>query len=229
MIDLGSLSRTHSFWINDDSTSDDRNRRLRLAANHFLPAHYLQNAFLPFGCGAAPPQPVALDPNRLLTYVNGVLQIGQGLAYYDDSVLPGVGDIVDTFKQIRFLMDPMSSRYFRLFEQPDTNPIPHGVDLTATVGWLYESSAQRTGVIFLARQSQSTQATSTVFLRRPEWNWFAPAPGIVLDYGQPGHKPTFQLKAGNASLAKVVVAPDGSSVSVTFGATDVQVLLSYTY
>ena len=30
MLDLGSLSRTMSQWINDDSVSDDRNRRLRL-------------------------------------------------------------------------------------------------------------------------------------------------------------------------------------------------------
>ena len=43
MIDLGSLSRTMSHWSNDDSVSDDRNRRFRLGANHFLPAHYIQS------------------------------------------------------------------------------------------------------------------------------------------------------------------------------------------
>jgi hypothetical protein len=61
-------------WSNDDSISDDRNRRFRLGANHFLPAHYIQNAFLPVGCGHLPPdvlEPVtgaiSIDPQRLLT------------------------------------------------------------------------------------------------------------------------------------------------------------------
>ena len=85
MIDLGSLSRTMSHWINDDSVSDDRNRRLRLGANHFIPAHYLQNAFLPVGTGALPlgvlepvVGPLSIDPQRLLTYFTGVMQFGQG-------------------------------------------------------------------------------------------------------------------------------------------------------
>jgi alpha-galactosidase len=43
MIDLGSLSRTMSHWSNDDSVNDDRNRRFRLGANHFRPAHYIQS------------------------------------------------------------------------------------------------------------------------------------------------------------------------------------------
>jgi hypothetical protein len=46
MIDLGSLSRTMSHWINDDSVSDDRNRKLRLGANHFIPTHYLFVCFI---------------------------------------------------------------------------------------------------------------------------------------------------------------------------------------
>ena len=69
MMDLGSLGRTMSMWINDDSVSDDRNRRLRLGANHFLPSHYLQNAFLPVGLGAVSQKPIEIDPQRLLSYV----------------------------------------------------------------------------------------------------------------------------------------------------------------
>ena len=37
MLDLGSLSRTMSQWINDDSVSDDRNRRLRLVCFTYHP------------------------------------------------------------------------------------------------------------------------------------------------------------------------------------------------
>ena len=65
MIDLGSLSRTMSMWSNDDSVSDDRNRRFRLGGNHFLPAHYIQNAFLPVGLTFLPPgvlEPVTVSP-----------------------------------------------------------------------------------------------------------------------------------------------------------------------
>jgi len=119
MIDLGSLSRTHSFWINDDSINDDRNRRLRLGANHFLPSHYLQNAFLPFGTGSAPGGggPSAVDPLRLLTYFNGVLQLGQGVSFWDAASLRGAAAMVELFKTtVRRFMDPLNASYYRLFE-----------------------------------------------------------------------------------------------------------------
>ena len=191
MIDLGSLTRVQSYWINDDSESDVHNRRLRLGANHFIPAHYIQNAFLPIGCTDGPPHgaPIKIDPQRLLTYFNGVLQFGQGVAFWDEASLSLATAMVDVYKLNRHLMDPLASNYYRLFDAPDPNPvhIPHA-DTTKHVGWVYESTQARVGILYLMRQENCTMPTIAVPLTRGTeagmWPWTRPAPRVVRVRGQ---------------------------------------------
>lgn len=244
MIDLGSLSRTMSHWSNDDSVSDDRNRRFRLGANHFLPAHYIQNAFLPVGCSSLPlgvlepvTGPIEIDPQRLLTYFNGVLQFGQGLGFWSNASLAAAAEMVSVYKTTRHFMDPLCCNYYRLFEAP-TMAVPQPprhlanppVNLTGMhVGWIYEDADERAGIMYVMAQQTAPSATVEVALSSASgWPVDTPAPGVVRV--APAGQPVFTLLAG-ATGTNVMVSgtPSAQKVQVAFPALNSQALLSYTY
>ena len=232
MMDLGSLSRVQSMWINDDSVSDDRNRRLRLGANHVLPAHYLQNAFLPIGCGDtgghSPLAPLSVDPQRLLTYFNGVLQFGQGVATWDEPSLAGATAAVELYKANRHLMDPLTSNYYRLFERPANGTAIRNIDLGAAVGWMYEDPSTRSGMLYLMRQSACNQSTISVALARGsgdnDWPWAVPAPLLVRD--AVGAAASFKLLASGKGVTGSV--EDGRFVA-HFATVETQALWRYRF
>ena len=244
MIDLGSLARTMSHWSNDDSVSDDRNRRFRLGANHFLPAHYIQNAFLPVGCGSLPPGvlepvtgPIEIDPQRLLTYFNGVLQFGQGLGFWSKASLSAAADMVSVYKSTRHFMDPLCCNYYRLFEGP-TLAVPQPprhlanppVNLTGMhAGWIYEDAEERAGIMYVMAQQTAPSATVEVALSNAAgWPADTPAPGVVRV--APSAQPAFKLLAGAVGTNVIVSGtPSAPKVQVVFPALDSQALLSYTY
>ena len=240
LIDLGSLSRTHSHWINDDSVDDDRNRRLRLGANHFLPAHYLQNAFLPVGTGALPPHvlepvvgPISVDPQRLLTYFNGVLQFGQGVAFWSNASIAAAAGMVRSYKDIRRFLDPLCCDYYRLFERPPY-PVssssyagaPSATNYTKyAVGYVFEDAAQREGIIYLMAQREASTTSVQVAVDRRNWPWSAPAPAFIREGGTP---PTFSLVAGAAGTAVHVLESSGF-LEIAFPSVDCQALLRFRY
>ena len=244
MIDLGSLSRTMSHWSNDDSVSDDRNRRFRLGANHFLPTHYIQNAFLPVGYGVLPPGvlepvtgPLEIDPQRLLTYFNGVLQFGQGLGFWSNPSLAAAAEMVSLYKTTRHFMDPICCNYYRLFEGP-TLAVPQPprhlpnppTNLTGMhVGWVFEDAAKRAGIMYVMAQQTAPSTTVEVALSSAAgWPDDTPAPGVVRE--APAAQPAFTLLAG-ATGTQVTMAgtPSAPKVLVAFSAVNSQALLSYTY
>ena len=234
MMDLGSLTRVQSMWINDDSVSDDRNRQLRLGANHFLPAHYLQNAFLPIGYdntgGHSPSHTLFVDPQRLLTYFNGVLQFGQGVATWDEPSLAGATTAVELYKAYRHLMDPRSSLFYRLFERPRPGTAVPGIDLTKAVGWIYEEPSSKSGLLYLMRQSACNQSTITVALSQGdgagEWSWEVPAPLLVR---MPGSEATTKFVILPISDSGVSGSVQGTQFVAHFPTADTQSMWSYSF
>ena len=229
MMDLGSFSRTMSHWINDDSVDDDRNRRLRLGANHFVPAHYLQNAFLPVGMTDLPANvlepvtgPLAIDPQRLLTYFTGVLQFGQGLGFWSDASLAAAAGMVAKYKEIRQYIDPTTSNYYRLYQQPTAEGGSQPTNIVAfPVGCIYEDRATHAGIIYLMAQSESPSATLSVSLSHAAgWPTTIPAPWIVRE----AKLPTFSLIAGAEGTTFAV---RNATLTVTFPALDSQAMLSF--
>ena len=233
MMDLGSLTRVQSMWINDDSVSDDRNRRLRLGANHMLPAHYLQNAFLPIGCGVtgghSPLAPLMVDPQRLLTYFNGVLQFGQGVSTWDESSLAGATAAVQVYKAHRHLMDPLTSNYYRLFERPANGTAIRNIDVSTAVGWIYEEPSTRSGLLYLMRQSACNQSTISVAMVRGsaenQWPWAVPAPLLVREGGSAATA-SFKLLS---SCKGVTGSVEDDLFVAHFATVDTQALWSYSF
>lgn len=185
MIDLGSLSHTHSMWINDDSVSDDRNRAKRGGANHFIPAHYLQNAFFisPQAIGGQANQTLGHN-DRLLSYFNGVLQFGQGIETLTPDSANAVAEYVQIFKgSFRRFLDPSKANYYRLFQTPfdlralksANRPVPPA-SVTAPAGWVYEDAVSgSSGYVFVTRQVNCTSSEVVIPLSatgssaRPTW------------------------------------------------------------
>jgi hypothetical protein len=130
----------------------------------------LQNAFLPVGCGSLPPNvlepvvgPLSIDPQRLLTYFNGVLQFGQGLGFWSDASLAAAEGMVGTYKSVRKFMDPATSNYYRLFQSPTPGDSPQPADITGfSVGYIFEDRTTHAGFVFLMAQSGSPSPIVTV-------------------------------------------------------------------
>jgi hypothetical protein len=76
-----------------------------------------------------------IEPQRLLTYFNGVLQFGQGLGFWSPQSLTDAAAMVAVYKSVRRLMDPLCCNYYRLFEKP-TAPNPPANLTGAHVGWM---------------------------------------------------------------------------------------------
>ena len=228
MIDLGSLSRTMSHWINDDSVNDDKNRRLRLGANHFLPAHYLQNAFLPSGTGSLPANvlepvvgPLAIDPQRLLTYFLGVFQIGQSLAFWSDESVDAAAKMVETYKSIRSILDPQAANYYRLWQQPTVGERPLPADITSfPVGAIYEDRTGHDGILYAMAQANGSTTVAISLSHAAGWPTSVPAPWFVRTATQP----TFSMLAGAEGTTFAV---SNQTLRITFPRLDSQALLSF--
>ena len=203
-----------------------------------------QNAFLPVGTGALPPGvlepvsgPIEIDPQRLLTYFNGVLQFGQGLGFWSNASVSAAAHIVSVYKTSRHFMDPLCCNYYRLFEGP-TKAVPEPprhlqnppINLTGMhVGWIYEDATQRAGIMFLMAQQTAPSATVEVALSSAEWPVVdVPAPAVVRL--APAAQPVFTLLAGAAGTEVIVTGmPSAPKVQVNFPGMNSQALFSYTY
>ena len=240
MLDLGSLSRTHSMWINDDSVADDRNRAKRGGANHFIPAHYLQNAFFvsPAAKSSGTPNQSLGHDDRLLTYFNGVLQLGEGMETLTAEGKAAVARYVKTYKgDFRQYLDPMKANYYRLFRQPfDMRSVSPGAPkvvpsatVSAPAGWVYEDPASGTGYLYVTRQVNCPSAQVVVPLTR------AAAAGAQPKWGAgrgrdrtanrlTGDRISLEYVAGDTNVTWTS-APD--HIMFTFPVADRAVLLHY--
>ena len=124
--------------------------------------------------------------------------------------------------------------YYRLFEEPTgpSNPSwPNPpVHLTGShVGWVFEDSASRSGIMYLMAQATSSNTVVTVALsHQGGWPEAVPAPGVVRSAQDA--KPAFTLLAGAAETDVALYGPPGvPELRVTFPCLDSQALLSYTY
>lgn len=231
MIDLGSLSRTHSMWINDDSVSDDRNRAKRGGANHFIPAHSIQNAFFisPQAMGGQGNQSLGHN-DRLLSYFNGVLQLGQGIETLTPESAVAVAEYVRTYKgSFREYLDPGKANYYRLFQEPfnlrtlisENKPIPPA-SLSVPAGWVYEdASTCSSGYMFVTRQVNCSSSdvvvpfapgSSSQMLARG-WKWKGAATQLKLTYVAGDQNVTWEVAADH--------------IMMNFPTADRAVLLSY--
>lgn len=231
MIDLGSLSRTHSMWINDDSVSDDRNRAKRGGANHFIPAPYIQNAFFisPQAMGGQANQTLG-HTDRLLSYFNGVLQLGQGIETLTLESTAAVAEYVQTFKgSFRQYLNPSKANYYRLFQDPfdmrtlrsENKPIPPA-SVSVPAGWVYEdASTGSSGYMFVTRQVNCSSSDVVVPLS-------SPGAGALLGRGWQWKGPSRQLKlmyvAGDPNVTWKVEA---DHITMNFPAADRAILLYY--
>lgn len=180
--------------------------------------------------------PIEIDPQRLLTYFNGVLQFGQGLGFWSKPSLAAAAEMVAVYKTTRHFMDPLCCNYYRLFEGPTlAAPLPPRhlrnppVNLTGMhVGWIYEDAAKRAGIMYVMAQQTAPSVTVEVALSSPGWPADAPAPGVVRV--APAARPAFTLLAGAAGTRVVMAGTSAApQVQVIFPALNSQALLSYTY
>lgn len=222
-IDLGMISRSHSIWINDDSKSDLRNRALRSGANHFLPAHYLQNAyFAPKWSSPADGAASIGRPSALVGYFNGVLQLGQGIGFWDGAALAAGREYVRAFKRARGFLDPLRANYHRLFDAPfrGAERCPRASRVTPA-GWVYDDPVTGRGILAVMRQGSNAR------VRVPLTWWRADelgSPPKTAPKARVEASPRFALLAGDADVTWAVGA---SSIDFAFSAVDQAVLLSF--
>ena len=165
-----------------------------------MPAHYLQNAFLPVGTTSLPPGvlepvtgPIEVDPQRLLTYFQGVLQIGQSLAFWSDASVAAAADMVARYKASTRRFLAATANYYRLWEQPGPGGAPAaGASTTPFSGCVYEDRGTHEGYIYV--KSQSALSATIALSRASGWPVAVPAPWFV----RQAAVPSFEVLEGSA-------------------------------
>lgn len=126
-IDLGTLRRSHVFWISDEVESALNCRRMQAAANRFLPGHLL-NSSLPTWLGGGEQ---VLDETAILSRMLGKLSFDGDIASWSPAFVKRAAGLIRQFKSVRHLF---SQDFYQLLPVPRQPEDPDAVQFASHDG-----------------------------------------------------------------------------------------------